>query len=209
MHRAIIVECVSCFVHGLHCVWCVFQGWDVGTLGNTLSGCITQYLRVSPLELGLCYPPYSPCLLGCTAVLSSLHPGVVFNSSKLTLIFTRPHLGYGQYGLTHLISGYEPVGTTVQIIPEFHQIIDTHQIREYPDPTISKVSTVLKQRMITMLNRKLLEKQRVQNCFASYEVHIGHFFLQRQRYSQFLKSFNPVYIQISKIFTGLTDRLTD
>ena len=27
-----------------------------------------------------------------------------------------------------------------------------------------------------MLNRKLLEKQRVQNRFASYEVHIGHFF---------------------------------
>ena len=27
-----------------------------------------------------------------------------------------------------------------------------------------------------MLNRKLLEKQRVQNCFASYEEHIGHFF---------------------------------
>ena len=25
-------------------------------------------------------------------------------------------------------------------------------------------------------NRKLLEKQRVQNHFASYEVHIGHFF---------------------------------
>ena len=26
-----------------------------------------------------------------------------------------------------------------------------------------------------MLNRELLEKQRVQNRFASYEVHIGHF----------------------------------
>ena len=26
------------------------------------------------------------------------------------------------------------------------------------------------------LNRKLLEKQRVQNRFAFYEVHIGHFF---------------------------------
>ena len=26
------------------------------------------------------------------------------------------------------------------------------------------------------LNRKLLEKQRVQNRFASYEVHMGHFF---------------------------------
>ena len=121
--KAIIVECVSCFVHGLDCVWCVFQGWDIGTLGNTLSGCITQYPRVSPLELGLCYPPYSPCLLGCTAVLSSLHSGVVFNSSKLTLIFTRPHLGYGQYGLTHLISGYEPVGTTVQIMPDSTRLL--------------------------------------------------------------------------------------
>ena len=60
-----------------------------------------------------------------------------------------------------------------------------------------------------MLNRKLLEKQRVQNCFASYEVHIGHFFFQYQCYCQLWKSFNPVYIQISKYFTGLTDRLTD
>ena len=45
------------------------------------------------------------------------------------------------------------------------------QVREYPDSTISKVLTVLKWWM-----RKLLEKQRVQNRFASYEVHIGHFF---------------------------------
>ena len=49
-------------------------------------------------------------------------------------------------------------------------------VREYPDSSISKVLTVLKWRMITTLNRKLLEKQRVQNRFASYEVHIGHFF---------------------------------
>jgi len=38
MH-SIIVERMSCLVHGLHDlhgVWCVFQGWDVGTLGNTL-----------------------------------------------------------------------------------------------------------------------------------------------------------------------------
>ena len=33
---------VSCLVHGLHGVWCLFQGWDVGTLGNTLGGCVTQ-----------------------------------------------------------------------------------------------------------------------------------------------------------------------
>ena len=30
--------------------------------------------------------------------------------------------------------------------------------------------------MITAFNRKLVEKQRVKNRFASYEVHIGHFF---------------------------------
>jgi len=40
----------------------------------------------------------------------------------------------------------------------------------------SKVSTVLKWWMITTLNRKLLEKQRVYNRFASCEVHIAHFF---------------------------------
>ena len=57
-------------------------------------------------------------------------------------------------------------------------ITDSHtcQVREYPDSTISKVLTVLKWWMIIMLNRKLLEKQGVQNRFASYEVHIGHFF---------------------------------
>ena len=61
-------------------------------------------------------------------------------------------------------------------MPGLHCVIDTRQIWEYPDSTISKVLTILKWRMITTLNRKLLEKQRVQNHFASYEVHIGHFF---------------------------------
>jgi len=76
----IVVECVSCLVlglHDLHGVWCEFQGWDIGTLGNTLSGCITQYPRVGPSKLGLCYPSYSPCSLGCRAVLSVW---VVFHS---------------------------------------------------------------------------------------------------------------------------------
>ena len=29
--------------------WCLFQGWDIGTLGNTLSGCVTQdpYMQAS------------------------------------------------------------------------------------------------------------------------------------------------------------------
>ena len=63
-------------------------------------------------------------------------------------------------------------------MPGLHCVIDTCQIREYPDSIISKVLTVLKWWMIMTLNRKLLGKQRVQNHFASYEVHIamGHFF---------------------------------
>ena len=47
-----------------------------------------------------------------------------------------------------------------------------------------------------MLYRKLLEKQRVQNHFASYEKHVGPFFLQCQCYC---KSFNPVYLQNDKL----------
>ena len=68
----------------------------------------------------------------------------------------------------------------VQIMPglvlhRIRSIMDTHQVREYPDSTISEILIVLKWRMITTLNRKLLEKHRVQNRFASYEVHIGQF----------------------------------
>ena len=85
-----------------------------------------------------------------------------------------------------------PVGTTVQIMLGLHRVIDTRQIREYPDSTISKVLTILKWRMITTFNRKLLEKP---SCEAT--------FLQCQCYCQFWKSFNPVYI--SKFFTGQTD----
>ena len=61
----------------------------------------------------------------------------------------------------------------VQIMPGLHCITDTHQV---PDSTISKVLTILKWQVITMFNRKLLEKMRVENRFASYEVHIDHFF---------------------------------
>ena len=39
---------LSCLVHGLHGIWCLFQGWDIGTLGNTLSECVTQDPRVGP-----------------------------------------------------------------------------------------------------------------------------------------------------------------
>ena len=54
-------------------------------------------------------------------------------------------------------------------------IMDMCQVSEHPDSTISKMLTILKWQMITMLNRKLLVNQRVQNRFASYVVHIGHY----------------------------------
>ena len=41
---------LSYIVHSLYGVWCLFQGWVVGTLGNTLSGCVTQDPMVGPSE---------------------------------------------------------------------------------------------------------------------------------------------------------------
>ena len=54
-------------------------------------------------------------------------------------------------------------------------IMDMCQVSEHLDSTISKMLTILKWRMTTTLNRKLLVNHRVQNRFASYMVHIGHY----------------------------------
>ena len=58
-------------------------------------------------------------------------------------------------------------------------------------------------------NRKLLEKQRVKNCFASYEVHMGHFFFYNVNaivsFGNRLTLSIIFFIQISKFFTGQTD----
>ena len=80
--------------------------------------------------------------------------------------------------MTPLAVFFEDQGSITEIplcMPGLHRfkIMDTRQVCEYPDST---VLTILKWRMITTLNRKLLEKQRVSNRFASYEVHMGHFF---------------------------------
>ena len=56
-----------------------------------------------------------------------------------------------------------PVGRTVQIIPGLHRIrsiIDMRQVRKHLDSTIFKVLTIIKWGIVTMLNKKLLEKQR-------------------------------------------------
>ena len=126
-----------------------------------------------------------------TAVLSSLHSGVV-SFVKLTFYITP-------------LSWLWLVGTMVQIIPGLHRITDMRQVHEYPDSSISKVLTVLKWQMIMTFNRKLLEKQRVQNHFASYEVHIGHFFYNVIATVSFG---NCLTLSIFR-FHHWTDRLTD
>ena len=61
--------------------------------------------------------------------------------------------------------------------------------------------------VFTMSNRKLLEKQRVQNSFASYEVHIGHFLNNVNATVSFGNSLNLSMFRF-KIFHQ-TDRETD
>ena len=60
--------------------------------------------------------------------------------------------------------------------------------------------------MITTFNRKLLEKQRVQNRFASYEVHIGHFFYNINATVSFGNHLNLSIFRFQKF---LLDRLTN
>jgi len=82
--------------------------------------------------------------------------------------------------------------------------MDMCQVHEQLDSNISKVLTVLQWWIIMTFNRKLLEKQRVQNCFASDEVHIGHFFYNVNATVSFG---NHLHSDL-KIFYR-TDKLTD
>ena len=94
------------------------------------------------------------------------------------------------------------------MMPRLHRIMDTRQVHEYPDSTLSKVLTVLKWRTITAFNRKLLEKQRVQNHFASYEVHIGHFFYNINATVSFGNRLTLSIFRFQNFFTGQIDRRT-
>ena len=127
-----LVSCMSCLVHGLHGVWCFVSGiqqWHTGQL--THSGWPVRLHARHSCSV------FTALWWGCFVV-------------KLTFFFTRPHLCFGQYELTHLSSpqpGYRPVGTMVQIIPGLRRITDMHQVHKYPDSSISKVLTILKLQM--------------------------------------------------------------
>ena len=55
----------GCMVSGV-----LFQGWDVGTLGNTLSGCVTQ--DPVPQEASAIHPTHTyVCVCGCGDTLSA------------------------------------------------------------------------------------------------------------------------------------------
>ena len=138
-----------------------------------------------------------------TTVLSSLRSGVVCLVVKLTYLHQIPFWLW-------LVWTNSPIFTPTSVQTSRHKmprlpvtVMDTRQVREYPESTISKVSTVLKWRMITALNRKQLEKQTVQNRFASNEVQIGHFFLQCQCYCQFF--FNRLTLSIFRFLNFSPD----
>ena len=108
-------------------------------------------------------------------------------------IFTTPHLWLWL------------VGTTVQMMPRLHRITEcvksaNTQTLPYPRYWNGGWSPRL-----------------IGNCWKSRGYRTAlllwgthrSLFLQCQCYCQFWKSFNTVYIQVSKIFTGQTDRLTD
>ena len=59
-----------------------------------------------------------------------------------------------------------------------------------------------------MLNMKLLEKERVENRFTSYEVYIDYFFYNVNATVSFGNCLT-MYIFRFKIFTGQTEKLTD
>ena len=71
---------------------------------------------------------------------------------------------------THIVHATRVWTSQQNIMPGLHCNVNTRQVSEHPDCTIFKVLTILKWRMMTTVNRKLLENQRVQNRFASYEV---------------------------------------
>ena len=94
------------------------EGTELGTLGNTLSGWVWMWTHV------VCINPSSPRSLVSLARLScgaseslasettqlSLHSRVVVLSLNLTSIFTKSHLGFGQYGLRgHLQTAFKKV----------------------------------------------------------------------------------------------------
>ena len=59
-----------------------------------------------------------------------------------------------------------------------------------------------------MFNSKLLEKQRLQNHFASYEVHIGHFFYNINATVSFGNRLTLSIFRFQNFFTGQIDRRT-
>ena len=90
MH-GVIVEHVSCLTWMVCMICIVFQGWDVGTLGNTHSGCITQYPRV-----GTSQPLVLSTLLTLFAWLCSC--------SAFTAVWCRI-----SFVKTHLLSSPDPI----------------------------------------------------------------------------------------------------
>ena len=94
-------------------------------------------------------------LYSCGTYISSPDPILALSSMNLLTCLPTSDQGMDKRTSWH----------NVQIMPRLHRIqsiVDTHRVCQYLDPTISKLLTILKWRMIPTLNRKQLEKQRVE-----------------------------------------------
>ena len=104
-----------------------------------------------------------------------------------------------------------PVGTTyIQIMPELHcirTIVDTHRVCNHPDSTVSKLLTVLRWRTIPTLDRKQLEKQRVEPLCSLWGWHTSLHFNNVNATVSFKNNLTLLYSDL-KIFHW-TDKLTD
>ena len=69
-------QCMACIVFGVrfrgagtsYVCWCwVGKGWDIGTLGDILSRCVTQNPRVGPSEACAIHPTHPVGMVGYTS----------------------------------------------------------------------------------------------------------------------------------------------
>ena len=92
-----------------------------------------------------------------TRALSGIHQAI-FNTLRVDYFFTRPHLGFGYIVWTSWHNGTNNVRT-----PLYHELASSLRIPGFYH--IQGIDCI----KMADVNRKLLEKERVQNRFASYE----------------------------------------
>ena len=79
MHNTRAVSCMQ-LLHGLNGVWCSFQEWDVGTLGNTIMQWVCHSGPQGRPLRGFCYQPHSSCSFGQPNVIPLNLRAILFHN---------------------------------------------------------------------------------------------------------------------------------